>query len=105
MNLRDLRRRSMSKGNVARTRVGSQSIIFKPGQVAETKETINRQAGEGENKREREETGNTPEKEDQAMKTPKTLAKKPGAIKSKLVKPGQIGGGEVRGGKTPASSL
>ena len=59
---------------VARTKVGSQSIVFKPGQVAETKDAINKEAGDGENKRRREETGNRPEKEEQALKTPKTVA-------------------------------
>ena len=103
VNLRELRGRSLSRV-VERTKVGSQSIVFKPGQVAETKDAINKQAGDGENKRRREETGNTPEKEEQALKTPKTVANKSVAIKSKLVKPGQIGC-EARGGKTPASSL
>ena len=96
----------MSRGGMTKTRVGSQSIVFKPGQVAESKDAIDRQTEESEKKRGREETGTTPEKEEQTMKTPKTVAKKSGAIKSKLVKPGQMAGGEVGGGKKPpASSL
>ena len=91
--------------SVTKTKVGSQNIVFKPGQVAETKEAIDRQTDEAEKKRGREETGNTPDKEEQTLKTPKTNAKTSGGFKSKLVKPGQMGGGEVRGKKPPASCL
>ena len=62
VNLRELRKRSNSRGGVSNTKVGAQNIVFKPGQVAETKEAIDRQAEEAEKKRGREETGNTPEK-------------------------------------------
>ena len=98
-----MRKRSNSRGGVSKTKVGAQNIVFKPGQVAETKEAIDRQAEEAEKKRGREETGNTPEKEEQPIKTPKTSAKASGGSRSKLVKPGQLGGGEVRGRKPPAS--
>ena len=104
VNLRELRKRSLSRGT-SKTKVGSQNIVFKPGQMAETKDAIDRQAGEAEKKRGREETGNTPEKEEHALKTPKTNSKNFGVTKSKLVKPGQIGGGEVRGRKPSTSGL
>ena len=104
MNLREARGRSISRGGTAKTRVGSQSIVFKPGQVAESKDAIDRQTEEDERKRGRDETGNTPDKEEQILKTPKTSAKAAGGTKSKLVKPGQIGG-EVRGKKPSAPNL
>ena len=89
---------------MSKTTVGSQSIVFKAKHVAETKEAINKQVGETDHNREREETGTTPEKENQVMKTPKAAAKNTAGNKSKLLKPGQIGG-EVRGGRPSASSL
>ena len=104
VNLRTLRGRSMSRGGVTKARVGSQSIVFKPGQVAEKKDAIDRKRDESEKKRGREETGTTPEKEEQTVKTPKTVAKISKASKSKLVKPGQIQACEVRGEKPPTST-
>ena len=102
---RDLRGRSTSKGGMAKTKVGSQSIVFKPGQVAESKDALDRQTGEDDKKRGREETGTTPDKEEQILKTPKHNVKTSGGSKSQLIRPGQIGGREARGGKPSATSL
>ena len=67
---------------MAKTKVGVQSIAFKPGQVAESKDAIDRQMGEDENKRKRDETDNPPDKEGQILKTAKTNNKTSGGTKS-----------------------
>ena len=96
-----LERKSRSSNkdhSVSKRRVGSQSVVSRPGMVKEIGGVLE----DGMCKREREEEGNTPEKEKQKIKAQKTAIK---ATESKIAKPTVKVGAGAGGTKPPAAKL